>query len=155
MAVTNRGIAPDPADMLPVKTLQTSLDPLPAIYTEASDASALRLNAVSSRFGTDLLSGLMDAVDRGCGWILHRQMASASALLLHVETQGRALQDLYFCLLEEGLELSRESHRLLSERCLCAHLHGDTRRSIVSLHLYVSMPAEPPSSPLWEICRPA
>ncbi len=69
-------------------------------------------------------------------------MISATSVQLQVETQGRALVDLYASFLGQGLELSRESHLLLAERCSCAHLHRAARRSIVSLSLEVSLPAD-------------
>jgi hypothetical protein len=132
-----------------VKNLFTLFDLLPAHSAETSDLPELCLYAVSSRSGADLLPGLLDAIDRASGWVLHRQMTSASALQLHVETQGRALVDLYASLLEQGLHLSRESHLLLSERCSCAYLERWARRGIVSLHLNVSLPAEFPTPGNW------
>lgn len=141
--------------MFPVKNLLTTLEALPALPGDTLDPPELRLKAVSLRAGAELLPGLMDAIDRASGWVLHRQMTSALALELHVETQGRALLDLYSSLLEEGLELSRESHRILSERCLCAHLHTGSRSSIISLHLDISLPVEPPSLQLWGNSQPA
>ncbi|WP_419804274.1 hypothetical protein [Terriglobus sp.] len=94
----------------------------------------------------------MDAIDLASGWVLHRQMVSASVLQMRLETQGRFLMDLYASFIEQGLELSRDSHLLLTERCSCAHLYRQARGSIITLHLDVALPADlPPLGRWWRV----
>ena len=137
------------ADRLHVNELWTLLKAPPGISGDLADPPELRLQAVSTRCGAELLPGLMDAIDRASGWILHRHMVSASMLHMHIEVQGRSLMDLYASLVEEGLELSRDSHLLLAEQCTCAHLHRRARSSIVTLNLDVSLPADLPLLGQW------
>ena len=116
------------------------------------DPPEVHLQAISARSGPELLPELADAIDRASGWVLHRQMVSASMLLVQVETQARCLLDLYASLVEQGLELSRDSHKLLSEQCLCAHLQNYTHGSIVTLHLEIALPAEASRvGPWWQL----
>lgn len=130
------------ADKRDVNTIRTPGDfPLqPA--EEPLDPPELLLQAVSTRPGTALVSALVQAVDDACGWIQDRQMVGATTLQLRVETQGRAMIDLYAALLSAGLELSRASHQLLIERCSCAELQRASRSCIISLRLRISLAAE-------------
>lgn len=82
-------------------------------------------------------------------------MVSASSLQLRIEAQGRVLMDVYAALVTEGLELSRESHLLLTERCSCAQLGREHRRSIFSLCLQVALPTELPKLFQWWSCGTA
>ena len=141
--------APPAADRTDVNEMLSLLNSTTCATGEIVDPPELRLQAVSTRAGAELLPGLMDAIDRASGWVLHRQMVSASALQLRLETQGRSLMDLYASLLEQGLELTRESHLLLTERCSCAYLHRQARGSIVTMHLDVTLPAEAPMLGHW------
>ncbi len=129
--------------------LLTLLNPPSCTSGDLADPPELRLQAVSTRSGADLLPGLMDAIDRASGWVLQRQMVSASTLHLRVETQGRSLLDLYAALIEQGLELTRETHAMLTERCSCAHLHRQARSNIITLLLNVRLPAELPLLGQW------
>ena len=129
------------ADKLSVNDLLALLH-LPPAGLDAG-APELRLQAVSSRSGAELLPALAEAIDRACGWVLHRRMVSASALQLRLETQGRGLMDLYASFIEQGLELSRDSHLMLTERCSCAQVYGQGRRGLISMSLDISLSAEP------------
>ena len=129
--------------------LLTFLEVAPHAASDLADAPEIRLQAVSTRSGAELLPGLMDAIDCASGWVLQRRMVSASMLQMRMEIQGRFLMDLYASLLEQGLELSRDSHLLLAERCSCAHMHRQAGGSIVALHLNVALPAELPPLGRW------
>lgn len=87
---------------------------------------------------------LLQAIDQASGWVLYRQMISPSILQMRVEAQGRALMHLYASLMEEGLELSRDSHLRLTERCTCAQLHQHTSSTIVTLQMNVTLPSDVP-----------
>ncbi len=79
-----------------------------------------------------VLPALTDAVDRAGGWILDRRTIAAHALELKIELQLRALVDIYAALVSSGVELTREAHLLLTERCMCRQ-HQRTRESMASI----------------------
>ena len=135
--------------------LLTLLNLPPRVASDLEDSPELHLQAVSTRSGAEVLPGLLDAIDRASGWILHRQMTSASMLHMRVEVQGQSLMDLYASLIEQGLTLSRDSHMLLTERCSCAHLHRKARGSIVTLHMDVELPVDVPLLGQWWSTRMA
>lgn len=92
-----------------------------------------------------LLPSLGRGIDSAGGWLLHRQPASATSVEVHLELQHRALPDLYAALLASGVELTRESHRALAQRCNCS-LHLPPMRgsaSILSLRIEVHFLGEP------------
>ncbi len=73
-----------------------------------------------------------------------RRQISAIAVEMSFEVQQQSLPEVYGALLGSGLELSRESHRLLAERCNCS-MHLPRRRgtsSIMALHLEVQFLAD-------------
>lgn len=143
------GVRSRVADRRDVNELLSLLNLAPRAPGDLEDLPELHLKAVSTRSGPEVLPGLMDAIDRACGWVLHRQMVSPSMLHMRVEVQGRSLMEMYSSLVEQGLELSRESHVVLTERCFCAHLHRGARSGIVTLHMEVQLPAEAPLLGRW------
>ena len=79
-----------------------------------------------------VLPAITDAIDRAGGWVLDRRTVAANALELKIELQLRALVDMYAALVSSGVELTRETHLLLTERCLCRQ-HQRTRESMASI----------------------
>ena len=77
--------------------------------------------------------------------MLDRRQISAVAVELSLEVQLQSLPEVYGALLSSGLELSRESHRVLAERCNCC-MYLPRRRgasSILTLHLEVQFLPDP------------
>ncbi len=132
------------ADNLCVNDLGAFGSWIESVTCDTSDPPELCLQAVSTRPAPELLPCLTEAIDRACGWVLQRNMVSSTVLLMRVEAQGRALMDLYASLMAEGLDLSRESHMLLAERCTCTQVHQYARDTIISLRLQVTLPADLP-----------
>jgi hypothetical protein len=92
-----------------------------------------------------LLPELGSGVDAAGGWILDLRSLSATAAVLRLEVQLQALPSVYGALLGSGLELTRDSHRLLSERCNCS-MYLPSRSvlsSILTLRVEVNFLAEP------------
>ena len=80
-----------------------------------------------------LLPDLGGAVDGAGGWILDlRSLSETRRRNVRLEVQQQALPSVYGALLGSGLELTRDSHRVLAERCNCA-MHLSTR-SVQSIH---------------------
>ncbi|MGI4758030.1 MAG: hypothetical protein ACRYGF_14405 [Janthinobacterium lividum] len=92
-----------------------------------------------------LLPELAAAIDGAGGWMLDRRQISANAVEMNLEVQQQCLPEVYGALLSSGLELSRESHRMLVERCNCC-MHLPNRRgvsSILTLHVDVVFLSDP------------
>lgn len=92
-----------------------------------------------------LLPELSSAVDGAGGWILDLRSQSATTAELRIEVQQQALPAVYGAMLGSGLELTRDSHRILAERCNCG-LHLPSRSvlsSILTLRVEVHFLAEP------------
>ncbi len=92
-----------------------------------------------------LLPELGAAIDGAGGWMLDRRQISAVAVEMSLEVQQQSLPEVYGALLSSGLELSRESHRQLAERCNCC-MYLPKRRgasSILTLHIEVQFLADP------------
>ena len=92
-----------------------------------------------------LLPELGSAVDAAGGWILDLRSLSATTAELRLEVQQQALPSVYGALLGSGLELTRDSHRVLAERCNCGmHLSSrSVQSSILTLRVEVHFLAEP------------
>ena len=104
----------------------------------------LRLQCLTYDERGSVLPMLTDAIDRAGGWLLDRRTVAAHALELHIELQVRALVDMYAALVSSGVELTREAHLLLTERCMCRQ-HQRTRESmatIMSMRLEVAFLAD-------------
>ncbi len=95
-----------------------------------------------------LLPALSQAIDLAGGWILERKAASPDIVSVLLEVQTCALADAYAALLTSGLELSRESHRTLAERCnCCLHLRptsGISSILTIRLEIHFLEDAPPP-----------
>ncbi|WP_169315278.1 hypothetical protein [Terriglobus roseus] len=92
-----------------------------------------------------LLPRLTRAIDVAGGWVLRRRVLSATAVELSIELQFPALPEIYGALLGCGLQLTRDSHHALSERCNCS-LHMRPRRgtsSYLLIRLEVHFRPEP------------
>lgn len=108
----------------------------------------IRLHSFTYADRADLLPALTVALDAAGAWVLQQKTLSATALELHVEVQLRALPHLYGALLGSGLELTRNGHRALAERCNCI-LHMRGRRgqcNILALRLEVKFLLDPPGT---------
>ncbi len=93
-----------------------------------------------------LLPDLGAAVDQAGGWVLERRSLAADAVEVYLELQIAALPEVYGALLASGLELTRDSHRALAERCNCdLHLRPRVgQSSILSLRVDIRFLPEPP-----------
>ena len=91
-----------------------------------------------------LLPELSHAVDGAGGWILDLRSLSAITAELRLEVQQQTLPSVYGALLGSGLELTRDSHRTLAERCNCTlHMPSRVQSSILTLCIEVHFLAEP------------
>lgn len=119
------------------------MDNVPFPETIASslpEATELRLQCLTYDERATVLPAITDAVDRAGGWILDRKTMASHALELHIELQLRALVDVYAALVSSGVELTREAHLLLTERCVCRQYQKSRQSmsSILSLQLEVA-----------------
>ncbi len=91
-----------------------------------------------------VMPGLTEAIDRASGWVLDRHMASAFAVELRIELQIRALIEMYAALVSSGIELTRESHLLLTERCTCRQFlrTREERSAIITIRLELTCMAD-------------
>ena len=92
----------------------------------------LRLQCLTYDDRAQVLPEMTDAIDRAGGRILDRRTVAAHALELKIELQVRALVDMYAALVGSGVDLTREAHLLLTERCMCRQ-HQQTRESMASI----------------------
>ena len=92
----------------------------------------LRLQCLTYDERNTVLPALTDAIDRAGGWLLDRRTVAAHALELRIELQVRALVEVYAALVSSGVELTREAHLLLTERCMCRQ-HQNSRESMASI----------------------
>lgn len=93
---------------------------------------------------TAILPELGAAIDGAGGWMLDRRQLSADSLELCVEVQQQALPEIYGALLASGLELTRDSHRALAERCnCCMHLPRRGTTSILTVRVEVHFLSDP------------
>ncbi len=104
----------------------------------------LRLQCLTYDERSNVLPVLTEAIDRAGGWLLDRRTVAAHALELRIELQVRALVEMYAALVSSGVELTREAHLLLTERCTCRQ-HQRSRESmstIMSIRLEVAFLAD-------------
>jgi hypothetical protein len=92
-----------------------------------------------------LLPELSHSVDTAGGWVLQQETASPDSVDLLLEVQATALPEVYAALLS-SVELSRDSHRAMAERCNCSlHLRPTpSTSSILTIHLEVRFLIDPP-----------
>lgn len=67
----------------------------------------------------DVLPGLLVALADCGGWVLDRKALTSSLIELRVEVQLRSILELYGSIISAGLELTRSSHRALTDLCTC------------------------------------
>ena len=105
----------------------------------------LHLAAFSYTERATLLADLGTAVDGAGGWMLDRRQISAHTFEMCVEVQQQCLPELYAALLSGGLELTRESHRVLAERCNCCNYLPSRRgaSTIMTLRIAVQLLSDP------------
>lgn len=105
----------------------------------------LHLACYTSVGRTVLLADLGTAIDGAGGWMLERTQVSAQTFQMRVEIQQQCLPELYAALLASNLELTRESHRTLAERCNCCNYLPSRRgaSTIMTLRIDVQLIADP------------
>ncbi len=90
----------------------------------------LHLHGLTLDHREGILSSLFEAVDRAGGWVLERQATSAQALTILIEMQSRVLVEMYAAIAGSDVQLTRQSHHLLTDRCNCLqNLHTPGRLS--------------------------
>ncbi len=102
------------------------------IVTDEELQPELNLQSFTYQERGTLIPELGAAIDGAGGWILDRRPTSANALEMYLEVAQAALPEVYGALLGSGLELTRESHRALAERCTCG-LHLSMRQGTSSI----------------------
>jgi hypothetical protein len=85
---------------------------------------ALQGYSYSDRQG--LLPLLLTAFTQCGGWVLERKTISATTVEFRLEIQLRAIMDLYSSLAGAGVELTRNTHALLTDLCNCRHHQNRT-----------------------------
>ncbi len=100
----------------------------------------LRLQCLTYDERQNVLPALTDAIDRAGGWLLERRTVAAHALELRLELQVRALVDIYAALVSSGVELTREAHLMLTERCTCRQYQPSRKNmaNILSIRLEIA-----------------
>ena len=88
----------------------------------------------------DVLPGLTAAMTEAGGWVLERRSTSATVVQFRVEIQLRGIVELYAGLMAMGVELTKATHTMLTELCLCRRYAGWTEWSgeVITLKLEVS-----------------
>lgn len=88
----------------------------------------------------DVLPGLTTAMTKAGGWVLEKRTTSATAVQFRVEIQLRGIVELYAGLMEMGVELTKATHTMLTELCLCRRYAGWTEWSgeVITLNLELS-----------------
>ncbi len=81
--------------------------------------STLELQGYSYLDRRGLLPGLTDAFSQCGGWVLERKTTSATTIEFSLEIQLRAIIELYGSLVAAGIELTRETHSVLTDLCTC------------------------------------
>ncbi len=122
-----------------------------ATVPEQPETTELRLQCLTYDERATVLPAITEAVDRAGGWILDRRTMAAHALELRIELQVRALIDVYAAVVSSGVELTREAHMLLTERCLCRQyqsLKGGLS-TILSIQLEIAFLAHLPIQNDW------
>jgi len=68
-----------------------------------------------------LLPNLTTAFTQCGGWVLERKTTSATTIEFRIEIQLRSIVELYSSLVAAGVELTRNTHSLLTDLCTCRH----------------------------------
>ena len=86
-----------------------------------ADTQTVELQGYSYQERHGLLPTLASAFTHSGCWVLERRTTSPSTMEFRIEIQLRAIPELYAALIESGVELTRTTHALLTELCLCRH----------------------------------
>ena len=116
------------------------------VVSDPARQPELRLRGFTYLERTSLMPELGVSIDHAGGWILDRRTLDATLLELVMESQAASLPDVYGALLSSGLELTRDSHRALAQRCLCSQ-HLPLRRGpagIVLMYVGIQFLEQPP-----------
>ena len=118
---------------------------------EQPEAVELRLQCLTYDERAIVLPAVLEAVDKAGGWILDRKTMAAHTLELKIELQVRALIDVYAALVSSGVELTREAHLLLTERCMCRQYQTSHQglSMILSLQLEIAFLVHLPVQSEW------
>jgi len=81
----------------------------------------LDLQAYSYIDRQGLLPNLTTAFTHCGAWILERKTTSATIIEFRIEIQLRSIVELYSALVAAGVELTRNTHALLTDLCTCRH----------------------------------
>ena len=103
-----------------------------AYVTDEQLQPELNLQSFTYQERGALIPDLGAAIDSAGGWVLDRRPTSANAMEMYLEVAQAALPEVYGALLGSGLELTRESHRALAERCTCG-MHLSLRNGLSSI----------------------
>ncbi len=68
-----------------------------------------------------LLPTLITSFTHCGGWVLERKTTSATTIEFRLEIQLRSIVELYSSLVSAGVELTRNTHALLTDLCTCRH----------------------------------
>ncbi len=86
-------------------------------YPLPNALSTLQLQGFSYLDRRGLLPGLTDAFTQCGGWVLERKTTSATTIEFSLEIELRAIFELYGSLVAAGVELTRETHSVLTDLC--------------------------------------
>jgi hypothetical protein len=93
-----------------------------------------------------LLPALTLAIVNAGGWVLKRSSTSVASIDIFLEIPAGSLPDVYAAMLASGLELIRDSHRAMAERCNCIlHMRPQKSSSILSLRLEIHFLVDSPT----------
>jgi hypothetical protein len=94
----------------------------------AKAETILELQGFSYEDRQGLLPLLTSAFARCGGWVLERKTISATAMEFRFELQLQGIVELYAALIATGVELTRNTHAVLTDLCTCRHHLGKADR---------------------------
>lgn len=100
-----------------------------------------------------LLSALTDSVLKAGGWILARRPLTETSIELQLEFQAHRITEIYGHLIASGLELTRTSHRCLTELCLCQHHLPRSPGTIASLVVTIQFLQTSGKAHVWPVTQ--
>lgn len=133
------------ADNVLVKDVGADREVMSVAEVTLGEPLELRLQSLTYEDRAEVLFALTEAIDLAGGWILEKRTISAHALELRIELQTRGLIEMYAALVGSAIELTRNAHLLLAERCTCLrHLRGRGHISaILAIRLEVAFVGDP------------
>jgi hypothetical protein len=106
----------------------------------------LELKSFTYEERSALLPALTLAIVNAGGWVLRRCSSSMASIDIFLEIQAYSLPDVYAAMLASGLELTRDSHRAMAERCNCSlHLRPKEVSSILAMRLEIHFLVDSPA----------